>query len=140
MVELRSDQLKTLDRSILGISSGALGISIVFMDKIGGVGAAVSGFLLGSWLCFGAAISLNIVSYFTGGEDVQREIKKIDNCLLTSSAYKSGGNPFRGATQALNIAALVLYLSGVLLLTTHAYTSTRADPNGNSTAAPSPDT
>ncbi|MCH4561278.1 hypothetical protein ACVILI_001881 [Mesorhizobium sp. USDA 4775] len=137
MVELRSDQLTTLDKSLLGISSGAFGISIAFMDKIGGGSAGVTNFLLASWLCFAAAISANIISYFTGGADAQREIRKIDNCLIAATAYESGGNPFRGATQALNIAALVLFLLGVSFLTLHAYTSTRANPNGTATAAPS---
>ncbi|MER8430864.1 hypothetical protein [Mesorhizobium caraganae] len=135
MVELRSDQLTTLDKSLLGISSGALAISITFMDKIGG-GAGVSTFLLMSWLCFGSAISANIVSYFTGGEDAQREIKKIDNCIITATVYESGGNPFRGLTQALNIIALVLFLLGVCFLTLHAYTSMRAAANAPPTAVP----
>ncbi|MBZ9851220.1 hypothetical protein LB565_24845 [Mesorhizobium sp. CA14] len=107
------------------------------MDKIGG-GAAVSHFLLASWLCFGAAISANIISYFTGGEDAQREIKKIDKCLITATAYENGGNPFRGTTRALNIAALVLFLLGVSFLTLHAYTSTRNIPNGTATPSAKP--
>jgi hypothetical protein len=135
MVDLRSDQLTTLDKSLLSISSGALGISIVFMDKIGG-GAGVSNFLLASWLCFGSAISANIISYFTGGEDAQREIMKIDKCIITGTAYENGGNPFRGATKALNIVSLVLFLLGVSFLTLHAYASTRTVPNGSTTAPP----
>jgi hypothetical protein len=136
MVELRSDQLTTLDKSLLSISSGALGISIVYMDKIGGGSAGVSNLLLASWFCFGAAISANIISYFTGGEDAQREIKKIDKCIITSAVYESGGNPFRGATQALNVVALVLFILGVSFLTLHAYTSTRTVANGPSTTVP----
>lgn len=133
MVELRSDQLTTLDKSLLGVSSGALGISIVFMDKIGGGSAAVSGYLLTSWICFGAAISSNITSYFTGAEDAQREIDKLDKCVIKSTAYESGGNPFRGTTKLLNVAALVLFILGVISLALHAYTSTRTAPNGTPT-------
>ncbi|KAA3451644.1 hypothetical protein C7I87_06460 [Mesorhizobium sp. SARCC-RB16n] len=135
MVELRSDQLTTLDKSLLSVSSGALGISIVFMDKIGGGSAPVSGYLLTSWICFGAAISANITSYFTGGEDAQREIQKIDRCIITSTGYESGGNPFRGLTQALNVAALVLFILGVISLALHAYSSTRMAPNGTTTTS-----
>ncbi|MDX8497468.1 hypothetical protein RFM99_03470 [Mesorhizobium sp. VK4C] len=133
MVELRSDQLTTLDKSILSVSSGALGISIVFMEKIGGGSAGVSGYLLASWICFGAAISANITSYFTGAEDAQREMDKLDRCVIHSTAYESGGNPFRGLTQTLNVVALVLFILGVISLALHAYTSTRTVPNGTTT-------
>ncbi|MBZ9881726.1 hypothetical protein LB535_05115 [Mesorhizobium sp. CA10] len=133
MVALRSDQLTTLDKSLLSVSSGALGISIVFMDKIGGGSGAVSAYLLTSWICFGAAISANITSYFTGAEDAQREIDKLDKCVINSTAYESGGNPFQGATKLLNVAALVLFILGVISLALHAYTSTRTVPNGATT-------
>ncbi|PBB88396.1 hypothetical protein [Mesorhizobium sp. WSM3876] len=133
MVELRSDQLTTLDKSILSVSSGALGISIVFMDKIGGGSAGISGYLLASWVCFGAAISANITSYFTGSADAQREIDKLDNCVINSTPYQSGGNLFRGATRLLNVAALVLFIFGVISLAVHAYTSTRTAFNGTTT-------
>ncbi len=121
LFEQVSNQLQTFDKTILGVSSGALGISIAFVDKFSGPDPVFTVLLFASWISFATSICFNIISNLTSSHDALTEIRKIDNCLRTSTEYLDERNLFRRSTEYLNYAALVLFFIGVLLLALHAY-------------------
>ncbi|CDZ30983.1 hypothetical protein NOJ05_28220 [Neorhizobium galegae] len=138
-LELRNDQYTTFDKAILGVSGGALGLSIVNADKLSGGAATFSQFLLLSWLAFGLSITANISSYWSGAQDAEVEIRKITKAVETGTEY-SWGNVFRTTTVVLNFVALTLFFFGVIFLSLHAYRNMEGskDVSGQASGPPSP--
>lgn len=132
----RVDQTNLFDKSVLALSGGALGLSITFVDKFGGVGAGFGLLLFSSWMAFGAAIVLNVTSYITAFHDADYEIEKIDDCLRSGSDYTDTWNPFKRVTGSLNIASLVMFAVGVILLAAHAATANGVTNDGSEAAIP----
>jgi len=116
-----ANQLQTFDKTILGVSSGALGISIAFVDKFSGPEPVFTVLLFASWVAFATSICFNIISNLTSSHDALSEIRKIDMCIRTATEYSDERNLFRRSTEYLNYAALALFFLGVLLLAFHAY-------------------
>lgn len=119
-LELRNDQYRTFDKSVLAVSGGALAISIANVDKISAGSAGFTQLLVLSWLAFGLSIVSNISSYWTGTKDAERELEKIANRVEKGAPYEIG-NRYRTATYSLNFLALSLFCAGVVLLSIHAY-------------------
>lgn len=119
-LELRNDQYTTFDKAILGVSGGALGLSIVNADKLSGGATTFSQFLLASCFAFGLSITANIASYWSGAQDAEVEIRKITKAVEGGTEY-SWGNAFRTTTVVLNFVALALFFFGVIFLSLHAY-------------------
>jgi len=115
--QLANDQLKTFDRSILTLSGGALGLSLTFLDNLIGPGTPRHPYMLGTaWAAYVVAIICNVLSYHTSWFDMQRELKKWDDCYTTGTGYRCGGNRFRTLTLVLNYASLGGFIVGTVLL------------------------
>lgn len=119
-LEIRNDQYRTFDKAILGVSGGALALSIVNADKLSGGAGGFSLFLFLGWLALGLSIAANIASYWTGARDAECELQKIETCVRTGGVYELG-NLYRSTTYGLNFAALVLFCSGILFISLNAY-------------------
>lgn len=119
-LELRNDQYRTFDKSVLAVSGGALAISIANVDKISAGPSGFTQLLVFSWLAFGLSIVSNITSYWTGTKDAERELEKIAARVERGAPYEIG-NRYRTATYSLNFLALSLFCAGVILLSIHAY-------------------
>lgn len=121
-LELRNDQYRTFDKSVLAVSGGALAISIANADKLALGPGGFTPLLVFSWLAFGLSIVSNIASYWTGTKDAEKELEKIAVCIENGVSYHIG-NRYRTATYSLNFLALSLFCLGVMLLSVHAYSN-----------------
>jgi hypothetical protein len=134
-LELRNDQYKTFDKSILGVSGGALALTIANVDKLNAGNANFSLLMAMSWLAFGAAIASNITSYWTGTRDQDCELEKIRESIEERREY-SVGNWWRKATYSLNFLALLLFCVGIFLLAINAYQALDGNSHVATTSQP----
>lgn len=118
-IELRNDQITTFDKSVLWASGGALALTIANVEKISGP-MGVTSLLLYCWASFTASIAVNIISYWTGAQDSEMELKKIRISIEKETLY-SHGNFYRTVTSVLNFSALLLFLVGISFLLAHSY-------------------
>lgn len=80
----RSDEF--LDKTITTLSGGAIGLSLVFLEKIqdlGGSGQANFRFMVAAWTAWVFAIVFSVLSNSTAVQDISRSIKDCD--LILSS-------------------------------------------------------
>src|SRR4051812_2387339 len=72
-----------IDKAILSLSGGALGVSFVFLkDIVGPVGAHKSGFLFAAWTCWATSCALTLLSFLTSRRAFALQIKLLDNEIL----------------------------------------------------------
>ena len=121
VLELSNDQLRTYDKALLSLSSGAFGLSILFVDKIAGDhidGAVHDGrfFLVTAWTCFLAAVLCTLASFQTSSEAGHKAAQEADRCLATGDVFKLSHRRLYGLTYFLNIASLLLFMIGASAL------------------------
>lgn len=110
LIDSAYEQIKSFDKAVLTLSSGALGLSMIFLKDIVDIKLMQFKYLLYvSWLLYIGAIAANLISYKLSLHDFQREIGKIDRSQLNGQPYQTGKNPFRWLTQFANYGALVLF-------------------------------
>lgn len=64
LVELEINQIGLFDKTTLAISSGAFGLSIIFLEKFLGIGSEhETKYLILSWVLLLATIFINLISY-----------------------------------------------------------------------------
>lgn len=122
LIDLGNESLRTFDRAILVLSSGALGLSVVFLKDIVGLGPVEgTGYLFASWGLFMIAIIVNILSYLASWKDAQTERVKVDECATKGTLYLPGNNPYRLMTVWANSVALVCFVGAVTCLASFAF-------------------
>ena len=120
--ELAKHNITSYGKSILTISTGALGLSLIFTDRIGGFGNVKFVYLLGlAWACFIVSIMTMLLSYKMAWRDADEEVKKIDKLYQDGNFHGASANPFRERTKLLNNAAFGTLVFGVAALTTFAF-------------------
>jgi len=109
--EISERNLRNFDKTIIALSSGALAISLVFIEKIIGsndIGCLSIIILALAWFFYLFAIIINLWSNLTGSQECIDEIKRIDN--------GDEENTSNNKTNLLNILALIFFVFGTILL------------------------
>lgn len=119
--ELAKHNITSYDKALLALSSGALGISIAFIDKIGGVTETSYRWVVGvSWLFYLVAILANLQSYRTGWQDATHEIECMDKTFKGEGKTALPTNVYRERTTRLNTLAFLAFAAGTIALCTFA--------------------
>lgn len=105
----------------MSLSSGAFGLSLLFIDKLGGEYHYARRALVMAWVCFLIAMLSNLISYHTSAAAARSEVAKVDECLRTASEYSVPANRYRTFTHILNLAALLLFTVGASALAYFAF-------------------
>ena len=108
------------DKSIVFIASGALGISMAFIDKIVKLSCAHDkGYLIASWFLFGATIFISLVTHFIS---VMANRWAILNCPNDENntdnsdiKYRRGEKRWNSSIRILNILMIITLLIGIVL-------------------------
>jgi hypothetical protein len=108
------------DKSIISLSSGALGISFAFIDKLIDMGHAHGKpLLLTAWIFWAAAICSTLVSFYVSQRAMELAYKKWQ-------AKEYGfTNPWDWLTRVLNIISGLTFLLGVIALISFVYMNLR---------------
>lgn len=125
--DIRSSSMDSFDKAILQVSTGALVITITFIDKIGKPYDLCTNYLLICfWILFLAVILLNIFSYYSAKknmdfkiEDLDKRYKKHGAKWQQNSAEKF--SPWKRGTEISNVLALICFLAGAILFFYYAY-------------------
>jgi hypothetical protein len=136
--QLRVSQLTAFDASIITLSSGALGLSVILLTAFAAIVKPVGlGWLFASWAIFVATIVMNLISYVTGAKAAENEIVALDSEMRKES--KKSKNLWAGATRLLNGSVIVLFPFGAaFLLAFSALNAVAVEPKSSATSAPLP--
>ena len=116
LVDLGRTQSASFDKTLLVLSTGALGVSILFVDAFA-VEPATSPMdaLVLSWIMFVLTMVLNLFSYLTSWLDTRVEIKFID--ANHDADWRAEHENFpRFATGTLNLFASISFVVGVIAM------------------------
>ena len=120
-----------IDKAILTLSAGALGVSFAFLkDIVGPAGAHKSGLLLAAWLSWTVSCALTLLSFFTSRHAFAKQIKLLDDEIAERVAkpLPAAGRLRRAGrwcvsaaglnfcTSAFNWFAAGLFLVGLILM------------------------
>jgi hypothetical protein len=103
------------EQIIVGVSAGAIVLSISFLKDIGRAPETL-GWLLGSWGCFLVASFCALLSLWTSAERDRDAVKQLDCQVETGSCDEAKLRRFTLATVTLNTGAFILMIAGVLLI------------------------
>lgn len=107
------------DKTLIYLSSGALGVSFAFLQNIVGTGPFGGvGFLLAAWFCWAASLSSVLASFLTSHFSLRMAIRQID---LGTFEEESVGGWYSKATVILNLLGGGLFVIGVVSLVIFAY-------------------
>ena len=120
-----------IDKAILSLSGGALGVSFVFLkDIVGPAGTHKSGFLFAAWIAWTISCALTLLSFLTSRRAFAKQIKILDDEIAGIVAQPSpGSGRLRRAgrwcvsaaglnfcTSAFNSFAATLFVIGAILM------------------------
>ena len=117
LIEAEFQSYAIYDRSLLALSGGGLGISLILLKDL--VSTPVEGslsLLVGGWLSFVLSILVTVISLATSQAALRREIQQIDGALR-GGAYPRGARGLSSATRWLTVASGVFFLVGAVALT-----------------------
>ena len=120
-----------IDKAILSLSGGALGVSFVFLkDIVGPAGAHRSGFLFSAWVCWATSCALTLLSFLTSRRAFVKQIAILDdeiagvtsqplppsNKLVRAGRWCVSAAGLNFCTSAFNSLAATLFVVGVVLM------------------------
>ena len=122
LIDVQKHNLATFDKAILTLSSSALGISIVFLDKLGGVNTAQFKLVIVSaWASYLIAVLCNLASYRFGWREAYKQMKLLDERLSTHEEYAMPNPKKHSLTSVLNEASFWSFALGTVFLCLFAY-------------------
>ena len=120
--EVRRDQTKFIDQTILTLSGGALGISITFFDKfIGPSGVALPYLLALAWLVLIWSVLLVLLGMHVSQRAIERHLDDLEKFSVAPLGTKFPSNPWAKFTETSNKVASVLFAVGLICLAIFAF-------------------
>jgi hypothetical protein len=112
LVDLMNDQLGIFDKSILTLSSGSLGLSVLYLEKIVKGHVVSEDFLFSGWAFFIIAIGLNLVSYKFAANDSNKCRMELDECLRKGLDYAPSVGFWGKLVRFCNYGSLAAFIAG----------------------------
>lgn len=114
--DLAVDQANAFDKAISLMATGALSLSVVFVNGLISKGAPISTvWLFFGWTSLVLCLFANLFSYLTSWHDHQLEIRRLDKAY-PDGVPDRGTNGFAVTTSFLNWAAAIALGVGVICL------------------------
>lgn len=112
LITLESNAYQSFDKTLLTLSSGAIALSVAFLDKLHY--PFLVNFLILSWLCWFASIMAQLTSLYFSPKAMR------DEQLILNEQYKDYSkdprdNKYQGIPSALNLLSLVSFGLGAFL-------------------------
>ena len=125
-----------IDKSVLSLSGGGLGVSLVFIKDIIGTNQMVlPGLLMAAWLAWATSTLVILLSFHWSNLSIREGIRQIDRNEAYTAPF---GGKYAGWTQRLNGAGIGLFVLGVLCITAFAFVNlpVKERTSGNNNASP----
>ena len=119
LIEAQQQSYQQFDKAILTLSSGGLGVSIIFLRDILPLEQITNYcFLIGSWILFTISITCTLISFLTSQYACDDQLKLIDAYFLKKDLdVSTKKNRFAQITEGLNISAAVFFILAVISTT-----------------------
>lgn len=116
LVEVSVRSQESLDRGLLTLSGGALGVSIVFLkDIVGEQAAEVLWVLLLAWICWTATIVAVLATFWWARRASETAIARCDDGTIWDHAHAPGG-VFSSLTRKFNAVAGITFFVGIVAM------------------------
>jgi hypothetical protein len=114
LIQAKQKATEQFDKAVLTLSSGALGVSFSFLDKLVGSGQMQSPIsLYGAWLFWGMSVCCSLFSLYMSIKTLQKTIQQVD----CGEIYKvKPGGLLSSITESLTILSGVFFILGVCLI------------------------
>jgi len=126
LLNIRSSSFASFDKALLSLSTGAIALSIVFLEKIGPPFDVSTLILIHTaWGAFALTIVSNLLSYHFATKNMDLKIAELDKRYTKEREDKSPDTSpehvfwQRKATSFCNKFALITFFAGVLLFTAY---------------------
>ncbi len=116
LIDAQQQSCQQFDKAILTLSSGGLGVSIVFLRDILPLEQIANYcFLIGSWILFTISITCTLVSFLTSHCAYDEQLELINRYFLNKeSDAPAKKNKFAQITEGLNVSAAVFFILAVI--------------------------
>lgn len=104
---------ENFDKTILSLSSGALGISFAFLKDIIGVNPINISLLILSWTSWALSSTSVLISYYMSHKALSHAIKQVDTNTIRKEQPGGWYDKFTGF---LNVLGLILFILGLFLM------------------------
>lgn len=111
------DSYKSLDSSLLTLSTGVIGLSVTFVHDLI-KNPQYSQILFASWICFIITIILVLISFVTAQKDFRKQQEILDSIYHSEQPKK---NRWPNFTSVLNILSALCFVAGVAMLVYFGY-------------------
>ena len=129
LVKAQHRASQDFDKTVLAISSGALGLSVAFLNSQYVSGPFSNTVLIGiAWMGFGVALVSSLGSLFTSSKALRKCIEQVDAGVVDG---ETPGGVWTSRTDWLNLAAWWGVFLGVTFLVLFASFNTRRLSNAN---------
>ena len=114
LLEVQREAQGKYDQSLFYLSSGAIALSITFLDKIAvGAQMAASPMVVAAWLCFLVSVVFVVASHALSSEVHGKEITQLDECYADHSrTWKS--SRLNALIRWSNVFSGILFVFGCL--------------------------
>ena len=121
---LRSSSIQSqrdYDKTVITLSSGALGISFVFIkDVLGGTSIHSAGLALTAWILWAASLAVMLSSYLTGALLLNTAVRKLKDPEVTVESVARLPNLIQISA---NVVGGLLFVAGIVFLALFAYSN-----------------
>ena len=116
LIDAQQQSCQQFDKAILTLSSGGLGVSIIFLRDILPLEQITNYyFLIGSWILFTISILSTLISFLTSQYAYSKQLSLINAYFLNKdSNAPDKKNRFSQITGKLNISAAVFFILAVI--------------------------
>jgi len=120
LIKSQIEGSKQFDRAILTYSSGALMLSIIFMEKIASSPIQCKCLLILSWIFFILAIISTIISFLLSQKAHEEQIEILEE-LYIQGREEPRPNKFSSLTKYSNILSAIFFILAALFLVIFSY-------------------
>lgn len=119
LIEARQRGYQRADQMVVGGATGALVLSITFLEKIAPAATVVeTGFLIGAWVALLACLAASLVGHYASARAFDHELA----CLNASvHGRPTPANRWARANDILGRVGAFLLIAGIVLLARFAY-------------------
>jgi hypothetical protein len=118
LIEGEQESTDQLDKNILALAGGALGISVVFMEKIAPNPLPETlVFLCWSWLGLALSLLMTLSSFLTSQHAYRRQIEILEAEIFPETGDTGGSkNCWSILTRILNWCSIISFIFGITML------------------------
>ena len=118
LLQAEKEGIQQFDKAILTLAAGALAISITFIDQIAPHPKSETiYFLVGGWVAFIISLIVTLASFLTSQKACSKQIAILEHDYFESASEPNNQkNNLAIWTSRLNIASIVAFVIGVILL------------------------